>query len=158
VSYVSVTMPDTPRHTGRAIPRWGSSAPSDGELQSVFSQITSSPEVVTTELRNTHVSRAREAGMDPAMELWVDDRTMPVRIRMAGRLDSSTSPSLLALLDQLLAEGVRQFLMDAGELDIGDAWGATALTACQRRARDAGGSLIWEGVELGPRAPNGGRQ
>jgi anti-anti-sigma regulatory factor len=99
------------------------------------------------------VSRARDAGMDPIMELWVDDRKRPVRISMVGRLDSSTSPSLLALLDQLLAEGVRQFLMDAGELDIGDAWGATALSVLQQCARDAGWSLIWEGLHLSPRNP-----
>jgi anti-anti-sigma regulatory factor len=90
-----------------------------------------------------------ELGMDPDLEIWIDDRTSPVVICMAGVLDSSTSQSFLTLMDSLLAKGVRQILMDAGALEVADAWGASALTVLQRRARDAGGSLMWEGLELG---------
>jgi hypothetical protein len=153
VPYNSVRVPDARRHAARPLPRWGRSVSLGVEFQSICSPIAFPPDAATTEHRNMQGSRAREEGMEPVMELWVDDRILPVRIRMAGRLDASTSPSLLALLDELLAEGVRRFVMDAGELDIGDVWGATALTVFQRRARDAEGSLIWEGFGLGPRNP-----
>jgi anti-anti-sigma regulatory factor len=87
--------------------------------------------------------------MDPELEIWIDDHTSPVVIRMSGVLGSSTSQSFLTLMDSVLAKGVRRILMDAGALEITDAWGASALTVLQRRMRDAGGALTWEGVDLG---------
>jgi glutathione S-transferase len=149
VPHGSETEKTHPEKQGRGLPRCGGSALTNGELQPNSSRTAFPPEVAGTERRNAQVSRARDEGMEPAMELWVDDRTLPVRIRVVGRLDSSTSPSLLAHLDQLLAEGVRHFLIAGGDLDIGDVWGASALTVFQRRTRDAGGSLIWEGLHLG---------
>jgi hypothetical protein len=148
--YITVRVPQAARHTARGpLPQWGWSTPMDVELQALSSQITSPTEVLTPERHIPRAGRAGDAGMDPAMELGIDDRTLPVRIRIAGRLDSSTSPSLLALLDQLLAQGVRHFLLDAGGLEIGGAWGAAALSLFQQRVHDAGESLIWEGIDLG---------
>jgi hypothetical protein len=95
-------------------------------------------------------SSASDDRMDPDLEVWVDERATPVIIRMTGVLDSSTNQSLLSLMEQLLVEGKCHFIVDAGEVEIGDAWGASALTVFQRRTREAGGSLTWEGVDFGP--------
>jgi hypothetical protein len=90
-----------------------------------------------------------DLGMDPDLEIWIDDRASPVAICMTGVLNSSTSQSFLTLIDSLLAKGLRRIVVDARALEIADASGASALTVLQRRTRDAGGSLIWEGLELG---------
>jgi anti-anti-sigma regulatory factor len=86
--------------------------------------------------------------MDPVLEVWIEDHTSPVRICLAGLLDSSTSASLLSLTEQLICEGAKDFVVDAGALEIGDAPGANALTIFQRRARHEGGSLSWEGLDF----------
>jgi hypothetical protein len=88
-------------------------------------------------------------GMEPALEIWLDDRAPPAIIRMTGVLDQSSKQSLLSLVDDLFGQGIRHFLVDAGDLQIGDASGANELTVFQRRTREAGGSLSWEGVDFG---------
>jgi anti-anti-sigma regulatory factor len=88
-------------------------------------------------------------GMEPILEIWLDDRSAPAIIRMAGVLDQRTKRSLLSLVDHLFAQGARHFLVDAGDLEIGDASGANELTMLQRRTREAGGSVTWEGVDFG---------
>jgi hypothetical protein len=155
VSYISVTVPDPPKLKARPTSRWGWFAELGSESQSHSSRIASPPKAETTEGWSTHGSRAIDPGMEPVMEVWIDDRTSPVTIRLMGLLDSSTSPSLLALFNELLGNGAKDFLLDAGGLEIGDGWGATALTVLQRRARGAGGSLRWEGVDFGQSAVSG---
>ena len=94
------------------------------------------------------MTRAYDDGTRPVLEIWLDDRTAPAIIRMAGILDQRTTGSLLSLVDDLFAQGVRHFLVDAGDLLIGDAVGGTELTRFQRRTRQAGGSVTWEGVDF----------
>jgi anti-anti-sigma regulatory factor len=86
--------------------------------------------------------------MRPALEIWIDERTSPAIIRLTGVLDQTTEGTFLRFMDELLVEGVRDLLMDAGRVEIGDASGASALTRLQRRTRELGGSLSWEGVDF----------
>jgi hypothetical protein len=81
------------------------------------------------------------------LKIWIDDRITPVMIRLAGVLDWSTHRSLLSAVEEFLVGGVRHFIIDAGELDIGDAWGASALILFQQRIREWRGSLGWEGFD-----------
>jgi hypothetical protein len=92
---------------------------------------------------------AYDDGMKPVLEIWLDDRSAPAIIRMAGVLDQRTTGSLLTIVDDLFEQGARHFLVDAGDLAIGDASGADELTRFQRRTRQAGGSVTWEGVDFG---------
>jgi anti-anti-sigma regulatory factor len=94
-------------------------------------------------------ARICDGGMEPELEISVDEGSSPVIIRMAGMLDSSTRRSLLSLLDQLLAEDMHSFILDAGDLAIGDASGADALAQFQWRTLESGGSLFWKGVDFG---------
>jgi hypothetical protein len=86
--------------------------------------------------------------MRPGLEIWIDKRMSPAIIRLTGVLDQTTEGRLLRFMDELLIEGVRDLVMDAGRVEIGDAAGASALTRIQRRTREVGGSLKWEGVDF----------
>jgi anti-anti-sigma regulatory factor len=86
--------------------------------------------------------------MRSALEIWIDERTSPAIVRLTGVLDQTTEATFLRFMDELLVEGVRDLLMDAGRVEIGDAAGASALTRLQRRTRELGGSLTWEGVDF----------
>jgi hypothetical protein len=98
----------------------------------------------------THVeTRAPDEGMEPALEIWLDTRSLPAIIRLAGLLDGRTRRSLLSVVEHLFVLGIRHFQVDAGELAIGDASGASELTMFQRRTREAGGSLDWIGLDFG---------
>jgi anti-anti-sigma regulatory factor len=83
----------------------------------------------------------------PALEIWIDERTSPAIVRLAGVLDQTTEETFLRSMDELLVEGVLDLVMDAGRVEIGDVGGASALTRLQRRTRELGGSLTWEGID-----------
>ena len=86
--------------------------------------------------------------MDPLLEIWVDDSRSPVSIRLTGVLDRTTRSAFLSVLDDVILEGIDTLVIDSGALEIGDALGAEALALCQRRARDASQTLIWDGLDL----------
>jgi hypothetical protein len=92
---------------------------------------------------------ARDDKMDPVLEIWVEDDRSPVLVRLVGTLDQTTSASLLSVMNDLFTEGCRQLLVDLAGADIA-ASGGTTLAVCQRRARESGGSLLWDGVHFGP--------
>src|ERR1700677_1420710 len=79
--------------------------------------------------------------------MFIDDRTTPVLIRLAGVLDWSTHGHFLSAMEELSVSGVLLLTLDAGELNIGDTWGARALILFQQRIRECGGSLTWEGFD-----------
>ena len=59
------------------------------------------------------VGLARPAGLadwrgDVALELWVEADVVPVRIRLAGRLDATTAANLHDVVGELLADGARE--------------------------------------------------
>jgi len=82
---------------------------------------------------------------DADLEVWIDDRTKPAMIRLAGVLDWSTQRSFFSAVKRLCIGGAVNCVVDAGGLGIGDAWGASALILFHQRLRDEGGSLVWAG-------------
>ena len=89
----------------------------------------------------------REDKMDPILEISIDDRRTPAVVHLVGILDSTTSASLLSVMNDLFGEDVREFVFDLEGADI-TASGVTALTLCQRWARESGGSLLWSGIRF----------
>ena len=81
--------------------------------------------------------------MDPVLELWVNVETVPVTVRMAGVLDGMTCTSVLPIIEELLAEGRRDFAMRVDELDPPDEAGFLSLAGIERMVKDAGGSVSW---------------
>jgi ABC-type transporter Mla MlaB component len=88
--------------------------------------------------------------VDPQLEIWVDCSQSPVAVRLTGVLDRTTRAAFLSLMDELILEGVQTFVMNTGAVEVADALGAEALVHCQRRAREAGRTLMWDGVDFGP--------
>ena len=86
--------------------------------------------------------------MDPVLEIWVDGDRPVVTIRLVGILDRTTRDRLLSVMDELVTEGIESFVMDMGEAEIFDASGAAALARLQRLVREAGRTLLWEGVDF----------
>jgi anti-anti-sigma regulatory factor len=86
--------------------------------------------------------------MRPTLEIWIDEFTSPVTIRLAGVLDRTTEIPFLRFIDELLVGGVRHLMIDAGAVEVGDVSGASALAKLQRRTSAQGGSLTWEGVDF----------
>jgi hypothetical protein len=121
----------------------------DYRLRSPARRVDVTPVSARTPWWNCVETWEYDDGIKPVLEIWLDDRSAPAIIRMAGVLDQRTTGSLLTLVDDLFAQGTRHFLVDAGDLAIGDASGANELTRFQRRTRQAGGSVTWEGVDFG---------
>ena len=96
-------------------------------------------------LSNCHESCNHLIGAD--LRMFIEDRATPVMVRLAGMLEWSTHGPFLSAMEELLVGGVLLFVLDAGELEIGDAWGASALILFQQRLRECGGSLTWEGFD-----------
>jgi hypothetical protein len=120
----------------------------DDRLRSDAPRVDVTPVSARTPWWNCGEGWGYDNGIKPVLEIWLDDRSAPAIIRMAGVLDQRTTGSLLTLVDGLFAQGARHFLVDAGNLAIGDASGANELTQFQRRTRQAGGSVAWEGVDF----------
>jgi hypothetical protein len=78
---------------------------------------------------------------DVALELWVDTERSPVRVRLAGTLDQSTSPSLLAVVGDLLSSGVRQFELVTDGLRTVEPGSSAVLAAVVRMVERSGGTL-----------------
>jgi hypothetical protein len=87
--------------------------------------------------------------MDPVLEISIDDSRSPVIVELVGALDQSTRVWLMSRMEALLSEGIRDFVMDLRRAVV-DAPGALALVLCQRRVRETGGTLLWEGVRFAP--------
>jgi anti-anti-sigma regulatory factor len=100
--------------------------------------------------RETHYHADIEWKMEPALELWIDVKTTPVRVRLAGVLDKETYPSVRSLIEELLEKGYRNFAVQIEELDLPDSAGFSSLDAIQRAVRRAGGSLSWSSWPADP--------
>ncbi len=78
---------------------------------------------------------------DVALELWVDAERSPVQVRLAGTLDEATSPSLLAVVADLLGSGVRQFEFVTDGLRTVEPGGSAALEAVAGMVERWGGTV-----------------
>jgi len=79
---------------------------------------------------------------DVALELWVEADAVPVRIRLAGRLDATTAANLDLVVGELLADGNREIELCTEGLRVVDASAVGTLAAVERRVRLDGGTLI----------------
>ena len=81
--------------------------------------------------------------MEPVLELWVDVKTTPVTIRLAGVLDNLTCTSVVSIIEQLLDEGYRDFTMEVDDLEPLSTAGFSSLVAIEYLVTNAGG--LWAG-------------
>lgn len=84
--------------------------------------------------------------MDPVLEIWVDDKALPITVRLQGLLDATTRSPLLLFMAELLENGVRSFLIDVRHAYVSGASGVELLSQCQREVCDAGGTVDWRGL------------
>ncbi len=108
------------------------------------------PDVVTPP-----VGLARPLGLadwrgDVALELWVEVDVVPVRIRLAGRLDATTAANLDEVVGELLADGTREIELCTDGLRVVDASAIGALVDIERRVSIDGGTLIRVAPASGP--------
>jgi STAS domain/NAD dependent epimerase/dehydratase family len=89
-----------------------------------------------------------DTSVHPALEIWIDEFTSPATIRLEGVLDRTTEGPFLRFIDELLLEGVRHLMIDAGAVEVGDVSGANALAKLRGRIGELGGSLTWEGLDF----------
>lgn len=86
---------------------------------------------------------------DVALELWVDVARQPVSVRLAGTLDGSTAVNLVAVVEELIVEGVREFDLQTAGLRVVGPEGAGALEALELLVRRAGGRMTSDGTSIG---------
>jgi ABC-type transporter Mla MlaB component len=87
---------------------------------------------------------------DVALELWVEVDVVPVRIRLAGRLDATTAANLHEVVGELLRAGNREIELCTDGLRVVDASAIGTLADVERRVRLDGGSLIRVAPSTGP--------
>ncbi len=87
---------------------------------------------------------------DVALELWVEVDVVPVRIRLAGRLDATTAANLHEVVGELLDDGARKIELCTDGLRVVDASAVGMLAGIERRVRLRGGMLIRLGPASGP--------
>ncbi|MGH9138819.1 MAG: STAS domain-containing protein [Acidimicrobiales bacterium] len=87
-------------------------------------------------------------GPESSQQLDVDVNTSgeTATIRLVGELDVHTAPALVAVLANLLDDGVRAVEVDAAELRFCDSSGLQALVSGRERVLAQGGSLVVSGV------------
>jgi hypothetical protein len=81
--------------------------------------------------------------MDPVLELWVNVETTPVTVRLAGILDELTCVSVVPIIEDLLAEGHREFAMQIEEVKPLCASGYASLVRIVLLVTRARGSVSW---------------
>jgi anti-anti-sigma regulatory factor len=86
--------------------------------------------------------------MDPVLEIWIDDGTSPIAVRLHGLLDATTRSPLLSMMDELLGSGGRKFLIDIRDAYVCEACGVELLALCQRQVYEAGGTVDWTGMNV----------
>ncbi len=82
---------------------------------------------------------------DVALELWVDVAQNPVVIRLEGTLDGRTASNLVAVVRELIGEGVRAFELRADALEIVPPDGVAVLDELERLVRRSGGHVAGAG-------------
>jgi len=87
---------------------------------------------------------------DVALELWVEVDAVPVRIRLAGRLDATTAANLDDVVGELLTDGTREIELCTEGLRVVDASAIGALAELERKVRLGGGTLIRLAPASGP--------
>jgi hypothetical protein len=83
-------------------------------------------------------------GTDVALEIWIDVERVPVTIRLAGTLDEATGSTLFSVVEELIADGSREFELQTPTMSVSDPGGLDLLADLQRVVHSAGGRLLWD--------------
>ncbi len=82
---------------------------------------------------------------DVALELWIDVGRRPATIRLAGTLDGTTAVNLVAVVAELIAEGIREFDLHTEALSVPGADGVGTLRELGLLVQRSGGCLTRDG-------------
>ena len=82
---------------------------------------------------------------DLALEIWIGVERVPVIIRLAGTLDEATGSNLVSVVEELIADGSREFELQIPTLSVSDPGGLDLLVELQRVVHASGGRLLWDG-------------
>ncbi len=75
---------------------------------------------------------------DVTLEMWIDTRPTVVAIRLAGVLDGATGANVARVVEDCMAEGQREFVLDVTHLQI-EAGGGAVLHDVGALVHAAGG-------------------
>jgi len=84
---------------------------------------------------------------DVALEMWIDVRSDPVVIRLAGVLDESTGANLVDVVGGCMAEGRWDFDLDTSSLRIARS-GWAVVNRMREQIHAAGGQLRWDSATI----------
>jgi len=84
---------------------------------------------------------------DVALEMWIDVRSDPVVIRLAGVLDESTGANLVDVVGGCMAEGRWNFDLDTTSLRIARS-GWAVVNRMREQVHAAGGQLRWDSATI----------
>lgn len=88
--------------------------------------------------------------MSPALEISIAYTPSQVTVELVGVLDGSTRGTFLTLMGDLILEGFQHLTVNIEQATV-DTAGVSALTLCQQRVCELGGTLFWDGaVSFGP--------
>lgn len=93
------------------------------------------------------VSRYAAWDLRPKLEIWVEDRTDPAVVSLAGDLTGDVARQLREVLVPLLDTG-RHVVLDLGKVGFIDAGGVAVLSGTHHRARERGSGLVM--INAGP--------
>lgn len=81
---------------------------------------------------------------DVALEVWIDIEHRPASIRLAGTLDGATTADLISVVEELMADGHRSFVLDTRALSVRGQDGTDALLTLRDCVQRRGGQLTAE--------------
>ena len=87
---------------------------------------------------------------DVALELWVESEVQPPRVRLAGRLDSTTAANVTQVMRELLSDGCTEVELCTDGLKVVDSSAIGVLADIERLVRSEGGTLRRVGPASSP--------
>ena len=80
------------------------------------------------------------------MEMTVNKNGTELTMKLSGRLDTLAAPSMTEKLDELLVDGVSQFVLDMGDCDYVASSGLRAIISAQKKMTPLQGAMIVKNV------------
>lgn len=78
------------------------------------------------------------------LDVWIDVERSPVTVRLEGTLDGSTGSNLIAVVEELIGDGYREFELRTPSLRVPDADGASLLADLRHVVDSVGGHLLYD--------------
>lgn len=80
------------------------------------------------------------------MEMTVNKNGAELTMKLSGRLDTLAAPSMTEKLDELLVDGVSQFVLDMGDCDYVASSGLRAIISAQKKMNSLQGTMVVKNV------------